>query len=344
MKPAVRYSGRLAADPAGQITQGEGTIIQGGGAQGAGLNRWGDYSAMTVDPVDDCTFWFTSEYLKADGTFNWSTRIASFKFPNCGGAPPTDDFSLKVSPSSETIAAGKSGTFTISTAVVSGSPQTITLAVTGLPAGVHATFNPTSVTTGASSTLTLAVDANASSSTSTLNIAGTSPTATHAVNPSLTVTGAPPPPPGLIVNGDFEKGDLSGWSTVTPVSVVSTGAHAGKFAAQVGKTTAFNGTASLAQKIHVPPKGTTTLTFFFNPNCNGAIRLDFQDAQIRDTNGKVLKSIFHICSNTKTWTKSTTDLTPFKGKDVSIFFDDHDDNGPADPTWLLIDDVAVTNH
>jgi len=38
---------------------------------------------MSVDPVDDCTFFYTSEYLKANGTFNWSTRIASFKLPNC---------------------------------------------------------------------------------------------------------------------------------------------------------------------------------------------------------------------------------------------------------------------
>ena len=47
------------------------------------LNHWGDYSAMTIDPVDDCTFWFTSEYLKANGTFNWSTQITSFKVAGC---------------------------------------------------------------------------------------------------------------------------------------------------------------------------------------------------------------------------------------------------------------------
>ena len=42
---------------------------------------------MSIDPVDDCTFWYTNEYLKANGTFNWSTRIASFKFPSCTTAP-----------------------------------------------------------------------------------------------------------------------------------------------------------------------------------------------------------------------------------------------------------------
>ncbi len=80
--PAIRYTGRVLSDTLGTL-QGESSIISGGGSQVGGLNRWGDYSAMTVDPVDDCTFWYTNEYLKASGSFNWSTRIASFKFPGC---------------------------------------------------------------------------------------------------------------------------------------------------------------------------------------------------------------------------------------------------------------------
>jgi hypothetical protein len=82
VKPSIRYTGRLATDPLGTM-QAETIIQAGGGSQLANLSRWGDYSAMTVDPVDDCTFWYTNEYLKAKGTFNWSTRIASFKFPGC---------------------------------------------------------------------------------------------------------------------------------------------------------------------------------------------------------------------------------------------------------------------
>jgi len=80
--PAIRYTGRLATD-APSTMQSENSIISGGGSQTGALNRWGDYSAMTVDPVDDCTFWYTTEYLKASGSFNWSTRIANFKFPGC---------------------------------------------------------------------------------------------------------------------------------------------------------------------------------------------------------------------------------------------------------------------
>jgi len=99
----------------------------------------------------------------------------------------------------------------------------------------------------------------------------------------------------------------------------------------------------LKQQIHVPATGTTTLSFFYNPHCNDSIRFDFQQAQIRDVNGKRLKSIFNICSNAGTWKQSTTDLSKFAGKDIVIFFGDHDDNFPGDPTWMLIDDVSVTN-
>jgi hypothetical protein len=82
MKPAIRYATRLATDPLNTLSN-ETTMVQGGGAQLTNLSRWGDYSAMTVDPADDCTFWYTNEYLKADGTFNWSTRIGSFKIAGC---------------------------------------------------------------------------------------------------------------------------------------------------------------------------------------------------------------------------------------------------------------------
>jgi len=82
VRPSVRYTGRLSTDTLGTL-QTENTIITGTGSQTGGLNRWGDYSAITIDPVDDCTFWYTNEYLKTTGSFNWSTRIASFKFPSC---------------------------------------------------------------------------------------------------------------------------------------------------------------------------------------------------------------------------------------------------------------------
>ena len=88
IKPQIHYTGRLAGDPAGQMTVGEGVVIDGTGAQGSSLSRWGDYSMMAIDPNDDCTFWYTNEYIPANGTFNWRTRIGSFRFPECGLTVP----------------------------------------------------------------------------------------------------------------------------------------------------------------------------------------------------------------------------------------------------------------
>ncbi|MFZ2095327.1 MAG: carboxypeptidase regulatory-like domain-containing protein [Anaerolineales bacterium] len=82
MYPAIRYAGRLVGETPNLLTQNEAVLIQGTGSQ-TGSNRWGDYSALTVDPVDDCTFWYTTEYLITNSG-NWLTRIGSFKFPSCG--------------------------------------------------------------------------------------------------------------------------------------------------------------------------------------------------------------------------------------------------------------------
>jgi Carboxypeptidase regulatory-like domain len=81
--PGIRYTGRLATDPAGTMPQGEGTIVNGGGSQTSSSNRWGDYSSMTVDPTDDCTFWYTNEYYPATSATTWRARVGSFKFPGC---------------------------------------------------------------------------------------------------------------------------------------------------------------------------------------------------------------------------------------------------------------------
>jgi MBG domain (YGX type)/Carboxypeptidase regulatory-like domain len=88
-KPAIKYAGRLASDPVNTFSQAEQVLIQGAGTQkgncngtaGSGCTRWGDYSAMTLDP-DGCTFWYTNMYYPVDGV-DHHTRIGSFEFPAC---------------------------------------------------------------------------------------------------------------------------------------------------------------------------------------------------------------------------------------------------------------------
>ncbi|MEA2489970.1 MAG: hypothetical protein QOH21_1762, partial [Acidobacteriota bacterium] len=86
VRPGIFMTGRLGTDTIN--TMGAETTVQAGvGSQTTGAgNRWGDYSAMTLDPVDQCTFWYTNEYLKTNGAFNWSTRVANYKFPSCTAA------------------------------------------------------------------------------------------------------------------------------------------------------------------------------------------------------------------------------------------------------------------
>ena len=87
--PSIYFTGRVAGDTLGSM-EGEQLIVNGSGSQTGGISRWGDYSAMTVDPVDDCTFWYTQEYIQSNGNFNWNTRISNFIFPNCGnGSGPS---------------------------------------------------------------------------------------------------------------------------------------------------------------------------------------------------------------------------------------------------------------
>lgn len=82
--PSIGLVGRLASDPAGTLPQGE-LLAFSGTADQSGVNRWGDYSSMSIDPEDGCTFWYTTEY--STGSWDWATRIMSFKFPSCTALP-----------------------------------------------------------------------------------------------------------------------------------------------------------------------------------------------------------------------------------------------------------------
>ncbi len=76
--PSVRYTTRRADDPLGVMSGGEVSCFEGSGSQINSFFRWGDYSAMSVDPQDDCTFWYTNQYYETDTRFDFKTRICRF--------------------------------------------------------------------------------------------------------------------------------------------------------------------------------------------------------------------------------------------------------------------------
>ena len=81
--PSVRYTGRLASDALGTLPQGEGIIVAGGGSQ-TGSARWGDYTAMVIDPTDDATFWYVNQYYPVTSATTWRLRVGSFRLAgNC---------------------------------------------------------------------------------------------------------------------------------------------------------------------------------------------------------------------------------------------------------------------
>ena len=80
--PSIRYAYRGPADPLGTLGN-ETNALTGSGIQTPSLSRWGDYSTISVDPVDGCTMVFTTQFQPANGNFNWSTYIHSFKLSTC---------------------------------------------------------------------------------------------------------------------------------------------------------------------------------------------------------------------------------------------------------------------
>src|SRR5271157_4768374 len=184
--PSIAFAGRVPTDPAGTL-ETETDVVDGSGSQAPykGRNRWGDYSAMTVDPVDDCTFWYTQEYIKSDGSFNWNTRIANFKFSNCGSSSGTvtltpsslafgnQTVGTPSSPQPVTLNNNQSVSLTISSITASGDYSQSNNCGTSVPANgsciINVVFTPTITGTR---TGTLTVTDNGPGSPQTASLTG----------------------------------------------------------------------------------------------------------------------------------------------------------------------------
>lgn len=173
--PSIRYAARLASDPLNSMAQGEATLMAGAGSQTGTNDRWGDYSDMTIDPVDDCTFWFTSEYYPSGtSSFNWRTRIGSFQLPGCSSPATTGSISGTVTDTSGSHAAIAGATVTLS----GGATGTATTDASGnysftnlTPAGYTVAASKSTYTSGAGSSASVTVTAG---NTATANLTLTS--------------------------------------------------------------------------------------------------------------------------------------------------------------------------
>ncbi|MGB9075095.1 MAG: hypothetical protein WCC22_20840 [Terriglobales bacterium] len=252
--PGIAYTGRVPADALGTM-ESENILLTGTHFQ-TGHSRWGDYSAARIDPADDCTFWFTNQYLTSNGDFVWGTHIGSFAFTGCAA-----DFTVGASPSSLTILQGANGTSTITVASLSGFNSAVTLSASGLPSGVTAAFAPNPVTPPAggnvTSTLTLTASGDATTGTATVTVTGTSGSLVH----TTTIT--------LTVNPDFTLTNTGVTSQTVLAGVPATGYAF--TVAPVAPGTTFGGAVTLSCS---GLDSTTSCNFSLNPIPAGAAATD----------------------------------------------------------------------
>ena len=225
---------------------------------------------------------------------------------------------------------GPATSYTI-TPYIGSNPQPSTT-VTGSPAPTSATI--TGLTNGTTYTFTVqATNPNGSGQPSSQS---------NSVTPLSTLS--------VVFNGGFESA-LSGWQTggIAPPVASATKAHTGTGSALLGTLSGPepSGDSNLSQTLQVPA-GTSTLSFWYWPAtadsiCSGSgCVYDWQEAQIRNTSGTTLASVFRSNSNAQAWTKVTFDTSAYAGQTVVLWFNVHQDGSvPPDDTSMYLDDVAL---
>jgi hypothetical protein len=185
----------------------------------------------------------------------WFFSHAFEPFTGGGGGTPTNDFSISASPSSAAVAPGGSTSATVSTAVTSGSAQSVALTTSGAPSGVTASLSPASVTAGGTSKLTVTTTSAAAPGSYPITVTGKAASGSHGTTFTLTVNGSGGP--GALVNGGFESG-LSPWTCQPGGTTVASPVHSGAHALVVAPTSSQTGECD--QSLTLQPGHSYTLT------------------------------------------------------------------------------------
>ena len=223
--PGIRYAGRLAGDPLNTL-EAEATIVNGSSAEPAsGQGHWGDFTSMSIDPSDDCTFWYVSEYMKsAPVPF---THIGSFRFNSCTG------FTISAAPSEQPLLPGGTANFTLTLVANGGFSAPVNLTCGNLPQGANCALSSSSVTPTASGV--------------SVNVTVTTPPTLPQGNYTFEVTAASGAASGNITQiEDMQMivGGLTG--SLAPASATIAAGGSSNFALTVNSTGGFSGQVTLA--------------------------------------------------------------------------------------------------
>jgi len=192
----------------------------------------------------------------------WDFSHVFAPFTSGSTPPPTNDFSVSVTPGSAAVNPGGSTTASAQTAVTAGSAQNVALSVSGAPAGVTATVSPTAVSAGGTATLTVTTTSSAAPGSYPLTVTGAAGSTSHSSTFTLTVNGTAPP--GAIVNPGLETAALSPWTCQSGGAVVGTPVHGGTHALSVAATNSQTGECD--QTITVSANASHKLTVWVRGN------------------------------------------------------------------------------
>ena len=348
-----------AGPPASPICSGGPSSVTGVGIQNAGKVFYNALLAKTSSwryvNVRVASLNAARNLFPGDCTVFNRTRDAwnAVSVPAQSGEPtcstnPGNDFSISVSPTSRTVTAGSSTTATVSTAVTSGSAQTVNLSASGLPSGASASFSPASVTAGGSSTLTINTSASTPSGTFNVTITGTG-SVTRTTTLALTVTGGTPgqctSPGQKLGNPGFETG-----STPWVASSGVIGAFTGQSPRSGTRYAWLNGygrttTNNLSQTVALPANCSAySLTFWLHidsAETTTTTRFDTMRVQVLNSGGTVLATLatYSNLNEAAGYQQRSFSLAAYAGQTIQLRF-----NGTEDAslqTSFVVDDTAL---
>jgi hypothetical protein len=240
--PDIRYAGRLWNDTPSTL-EAEQVLFAGGGSQTGTLHRWGDYSDLSVDPDDNCTFWYATEYIPVDGSFNWHTRLGRFQFPDCVFG--LSSLTPSTGAAGSTVTINGSGFAKGATNVIfSGGAAAPTVNVIS-PHQLQAVVPGNAVTGPITVTSPTGSDSTASFTDTSASITGIAPSS-GAVGTAVTVTGA-----HLTGASAVKFAGVAATYTVSSDSAIATSVPAGASSGKISVATPA-GTATSTDSFTVP--------------------------------------------------------------------------------------------
>jgi hypothetical protein len=245
------------------------------------------------------------------------------------------DFTLTVSPQSLALTAGSHATLQVSTSALGASGSPISLSLSGLPPGVTGTFDVASLSPGSTSNLTLTAASSAATVTFSLNVTGTDGSGGQTASAGIGVI--PAGSVDTVVNGGFETGNLTGWSTVG-VAAVTAGGQSGRYGLMLGSFNATLGDNSAAQTF-TAPQGASHLSFWYQMNCRDLVANDWATANLADNTSGSSRTVLPPTCQNDGWVEVTAQV--IAGHSYTLTLTNHDDGSDVDPTYTLFDEAHL---